>query len=84
MYTIIRVVGYFINKDGRCRYIILRLREIINKYTSENMAGVLIDLFHDYRIVGNIRYFIANNMEGVYKELARAYYKIDFKKVKKL
>ena len=63
MYTIIRVVGYFINKDGRCRYIILRLREIINKYTSENMAGVLIDLFHDYRIVGNIRYFIANNME---------------------
>ena len=27
------------------------------------MAGVLIDLFRDYRIVGNIRYFIANNME---------------------
>ena len=103
-----------------------------NKYTSENITGILIDLFRDYRIVGNIGYFIANNTElndiyintilcvlylnisaklykgrqlyyfsyiinfytqafiirnnikGVYKELARAYYKIDFKKVKKL
>ena len=27
------------------------------------MAGVLIDLFYNYRIVGNIRYFIANNTE---------------------
>jgi len=27
------------------------------------MAGVLIDLFRDYRISGNIRYFIANNTE---------------------
>ena len=96
------------------------------------MAGVLIDIFRDYRIAGNIRYFIANNaelnniyidiilyvlylnisvklckgywlyyfsyiinfytqafiikknVEGVCKELARAYYKIDFKKVKEL
>jgi len=96
------------------------------------MAGVLIDLFRDYRIVGNIRYFIADNTElndiyidpilyilylnisaklrkgrqlryfghiinlyaqafiiksnaeEVCKKLARAYYKMDFKKVKEL
>ena len=62
-YAIIRVVGYFINKDGRRCYIVLGLREIIGKYTSENIAGVLIDLFRDYRIVDNIGYFIANNTE---------------------
>ena len=56
-------MGYFVNKDGRRRYIILGLRKIIGKYTSKNMAGVLIDLFRDYRIVGNIGYFIADNAE---------------------
>ena len=63
MYIIIGVVGHFINKDGRRHYIIFRLYEIISEYTSENMAGVLIDLFCDYRITGNIRYFMANNIE---------------------
>jgi len=56
-------VGHFINKDGRYCHIILRLYKITGKHVSKNMAGVLIDLFHDYRIIGNIRYFIADNAE---------------------
>ena len=56
-------MGYFINKDGRYHYVVLRLCEIIGEHTSKNIAGVLIDLFRDYRIVGNIRYFMANNAE---------------------
>ena len=104
----------------------------MGKYISENIAGVLIDLFRDYGIAGNIRYFIANNadlndtyinivlcvlylnmsvklykeywlycfgyiinlytqafiiggdVEGVCKQLAIAYYKMDFKKVEEL
>jgi hypothetical protein len=56
-------VGHFVNKDGRRHHVVLRLCKIIGKHTSKNMAGVLIDLFRDYRIVGNIRYFIANNTE---------------------
>jgi len=63
MHAIIGVVGHFINKDGRRRHVILRLREIIGKHTGENMAGVLIDLFRDYGIAGNIGYFMANNAE---------------------
>ena len=62
-HAIIRVVGYFVNKDGRRRHVVLGLCEIIGEYTGKNMAGVLIDLFRDYRIVGNIRYFIADNAE---------------------
>ena len=58
---IIKVVGYFINKDGRRHHIIFRLYKIIGEYTSKNIAGVFIDLFRDYGIIGNIRYFIANN-----------------------
>ena len=131
-YTIIGIIGHFISKEGKHCYIILRLREIVGKYTSENIAGVLINLFHDYKITGNIGYFIANNIEsnniyikaifcvlylnisakiykerwlyyfsyitnfyaqafiiksnteGVYKELAIVYYKMDFKKIEEL
>jgi len=63
MYAIIDVIGYFISKDGKYRYIVLGLYKIISKYTSKNIAGVLIDLFRNYRIIGNIGYFIANNTE---------------------
>ena len=63
MYAIIGVVGHFINKDGRRRYVIFRLREIISKHTTKNIAGVLIVLFYNYMIINNIRYSIANNME---------------------
>ena len=44
-------------------YVVLRLRKIVSKYTSENIAGVLIDIFRDYRIIGNNWYFIADNTE---------------------
>jgi len=57
-------VGYFVNKDSRRHYIVFRLYKIISKYTSKNIAGVFIDLFRDYGIIGNIRYFIANNAES--------------------
>ena len=56
-------MGHFINKDGRRYHVVLGLRKIIGKYTSKNIAGVLIDLFRDYKIIGNIRYFIADNIE---------------------
>jgi hypothetical protein len=62
-HAIIGVMGYFINKDGRRHHIVFRLYKIISKHTSKNMAGVLINLFRDYKITGNIRYFIANNTE---------------------
>ena len=64
VHVIIRVVGHFVNKDSKYCYIVFRLCEIIGKHTSENMAGVLIDLFRDYKIIGNIRYFIADNTES--------------------
>ena len=131
-HAIISVVGHFVSEEGKRRHVVLGLREIISEHTSENIAGVLIDLFRDYRITGNIGYFIANNtelndtcidvilhtlypnmsakirkgrrlyyfgyitnlcaqafiirsdVEGVYKELATTYYKMDFKKIKEL
>ena len=56
-------MGHFVNKDGKHHHIIFRFCEIIGKYTNKNMAGVLIDLFRDYKIAGNIGYFMANNVE---------------------
>ena len=63
MYIIIGVIGHFVSEEGRYCHVVLGLRKIVNKYIGENMAGVLIDLFRDYRIIGNIGYFIANNTE---------------------
>ena len=62
-YIILSIVAHFINKDGRRCYMVLGLCEIHSKYTSKNMAAVLITLFKDYRIAGNLGYFIANNVD---------------------
>ena len=64
VYTVIGVIVHFINKNGRHCYIIFRLSKIISKYISKNIVDILIDLFCDYKIVGNIRYFIANNTKS--------------------
>ena len=57
------IVAYFINKDGRRRYIVLGLREGYSKHTNKNIVAILITLFKDYRITGNLGYFIANNAD---------------------
>jgi len=56
-------MGYFISEKGKRYHVNLRLHKIVSKYTNKNIVGVLINLFCDYRIIGNIRYFIANNTE---------------------
>jgi len=37
---------------------------VYSKYTSKNIAAVLIALFKDYRIIGNLGYFIADNADA--------------------
>ncbi len=37
------------------------LRKVVGKHTSENIAAVLVALFRDYKIIGNIGFFIADN-----------------------
>ena len=64
MHAIIGVMGHFINKDSRCCHVVLGLYKIINKHTGKNIVGVLIDLFCNYGIAGNIGYFIANNAKS--------------------
>ena len=61
-YIVLSIVAYFINKDGRRYYTVLGLREVYNKHTSKNIVAILITLFKDYRIAGNLGYFIANNI----------------------
>ena len=58
---ILSIITYFINKDGKHCYIVLGLCEVVSKYTSENMVAVLIAPFRDYRIIGNIGFFMADN-----------------------
>ena len=45
------------------RYIVLGLYKVHSKHTNKNIAAVLITLFKDYRIAGNLGYFIANNVD---------------------
>ena len=62
-YVVLGIVAHFINKDGRCCYTVLGLCEVHSEYTGENMAAVLIALFKDYRIAGNLGYFMADNAD---------------------
>ena len=62
-HIVLSIVAHFINKDGRRCYRVLGLREVHGEHTSKNMAAVLITLFKDYRIAGNLGYFIANNAD---------------------
>jgi len=41
----------------------LGLHKVIGEHTGENIAAVLVILFRDYGIAGNIRFFMANNTE---------------------
>ena len=60
---VLGVVAYFINQAGKRRHVVLGLREVIGEHSGENMAAVLLDIFKDYKIRGNIGYFIADNAE---------------------
>jgi len=60
-HAILSIVAHFINKDGKRRHIVLGLCEVVGKHTNKNIAAVLVALFRDYRIVGNIGFFIADN-----------------------
>ena len=62
-YIILGVITHFINKQGRRRNVVLGLYKIINKYTNKNIIAVLLKVFKDYKISGNIKYFIANNVD---------------------
>ena len=62
-YIILSIIAYFINKDSRCYYIVLGLYKVYNKYINKNMAAILITLFKNYKITGNLGYFMANNMD---------------------
>ena len=42
---------------------VLGLCKVYSKYTSKNMATVLITLFKDYRIISNLGYFIADDID---------------------
>jgi len=63
-YAVLGVFAHFINKDGRRRHVVLGLRELVGEHSGENMAAVLLELFKNYRISGNIGYFMADNADS--------------------
>ena len=62
-FRVLSVITYFISKTSKRRYIVLGLYKVISKHSDKNIAAILLKIFKDYRISGNIRYFIANNIE---------------------
>ena len=63
-HAVLGVVAHFINKDGKRRHVVLGLREVVGEHTGENIAAVLVALFRDYGIGGNIGFFMADNAES--------------------
>ncbi len=63
-HAILGVIAHFVDKQGRRRNVVLGLREVIGEHTGENMAAVLLEVFKDYKISGNIGYFMADNADS--------------------
>ena len=59
--AILGCVAHFINKKGKRRTAVLALRELVGEHSGENMADVLLHIFNDYKISGQIGYFMADN-----------------------
>lgn len=59
--AILGCVAHFIDKKGKRRTAVLALREVVGEHSGENMADVLLHIFHDYKISGRIGYFMADN-----------------------
>ena len=60
-FRVLSVIVHFISKTSKCYYIVLGLYKVISKHSSKNIVAVLLKIFKDYRINGNIGYFIADN-----------------------
>jgi hypothetical protein len=63
-HAVLGVVAHFIDRRGRRRQAVLGLREVLGEHSGENQAAVLIALFTEYNIGGNIGYFMADNAES--------------------
>jgi hypothetical protein len=63
-HAVLGVIAHFINKCGRRRKVVLGLREVIGEHSGENQAAVLVALFNEYKIKGNIGWFMADNAES--------------------
>src|SRR5437667_10090643 len=59
--AILSIISHFINKDSKQCIAILRLCELIGEYLGKNIADVLLQIFKDYNINGQIGYFMADN-----------------------
>ena len=59
--AILGCVAHFIDKKGKRRTAVLALRELVGEHSGENMADVLLHIFNDYKISGQIGYFMADN-----------------------
>ena len=63
-YAILSIITYFINKDGKCHYVVLGLHEIVSEHTNKNITAILVALFKDYKITSNIRFFMVDNAKS--------------------
>lgn len=53
-HAVLGVIAHFIKKCGRRRKVVFGLREVIDEHSGENQAAVLVALFHEYKVKGNI------------------------------
>ena len=63
-FRVLNIITYFISNTGKCHYVVLGLYKVVSKYSSKNIAAVLLKIFKDYQISNNIGYFIADNAES--------------------
>ena len=57
----LRLVTYYVNKNGLLRTVLLALLRQKGRYTSSNIAKTIATTLAEYRLKKKVRYFISNN-----------------------
>src|SRR5947209_6667996 len=60
-YAIMAIVAHYIDSSGTRKVNLIALRSLDGEHTGENMAGLLLKVFREYKIGGYIGFFILDN-----------------------
>src|SRR5947207_7903451 len=57
-YAIMAIIAYYIDSSGTYKVNLIALQSLDSEHTGENIAGLLLKIFQEYKIGGYIDFFI--------------------------
>ena len=62
--TILGIIAYFVNKEGKLQSLVLVLKEVEGEHSGENLTKYVIEVIQEYKISKKVGYFIIDNTDN--------------------